>query len=109
MALAAQRPVHPAARLGLPALDPDIVTLGPHAGLEDQRDPRRDQENAAGARHRRNDQAADDQQDAEAEHRPFDNRIVEKPPPLVPPSHSPSIWSRLKPSATRLRERSVTV
>ena len=56
-ALAPQAPVHPAPGLRLPALDPDIVALGPDAALEDQRKARRDQEDAAGPGQRRDQRA----------------------------------------------------
>ena len=46
-AWAPQRPVHPPASLGLPALDPHIVALRPHAGLEDQREAGAREEDAA--------------------------------------------------------------
>src|SRR5690242_7479407 len=107
VAWTAKGPVHPPARLRLPALDADVVTLRPHAGLEDQRDSRRDQEDAAGAWDRRNRQPCDDQQHPEREHRPFDNRIVEELTPLFPPAHRPAFGHGVLFAQDGLRERSM--
>ena len=46
---ALKRPVGPAARLRLPSLEPHVVALRPHAGLEDQRERQREDEHAARA------------------------------------------------------------
>ena len=82
-----QAPVHPPPGARLPALEPDIMALGPDAALEHQREARRDQEDAARAGQGGDADAADDQQQAEREQAPFDLRKVEEPCPLFARPH----------------------
>ena len=84
-----KRPVGPAARLRLPALELHVVALRPHAGLEDQREARRDDEHTARARAAATSgDTSDDRTTPSDEQGPFDNRIVDELPPLIAPDHA---------------------
>src|SRR5689334_11818908 len=80
--------VRPPPHLRLPALELHIPALRPHARLEDEReaDPRDD--DPSGSRNRADERRNDEQRDADRQNGPFDDRMVDEPPPLLPAEHA---------------------
>ena len=92
-AFPAQPPVGPPPGLGLPALELDIVTARPATCLENHREAQRENKYAARARKCAQHRGDCDQDNADAEYRPLDNRMVDETPPLVTSDHCPVIWA----------------
>ena len=58
------------------------MALGPNAGPEHERKPDPREDNSARARNYAHERRKDQQQDADCEQRPFDDRVIDQPPPL---------------------------
>jgi len=93
--LPAQRPVSPAAGLRLPALEPDVVLLGPETRLEDEgkTDSGDDDASRTG---QGTDQRSDHEQQEQADDkdRPLDHRTVDERTPLISRDHAGDVGAR---------------
>src|SRR5690242_19034714 len=83
-----EREVRPAPGLGLPALELYVAPLGPHAGLEDESQPDSGEDVPAGSGNRADERRNDEESDPDREDSPFDDRMVDEPPPLLPADHA---------------------
>src|SRR5690349_2333239 len=87
-AATAEREVRPPPCLRLPALELHVAALGPHAGLEHKGETNSGDDDPAGSGNCPDKRRDDEKRDPDRENGPFDDRMVDEPPPLLPADHA---------------------